>query len=96
MRDFLMKRTLIFISLMTQKASKQSRAKDNHRCLSYRLEQWKNQDITTLLKEAREIQRRLRKSSKVQDERNEKAFCRLMLQGKVKKKPLNLLITTQT
>ena len=76
---------LPFINLMVQKPSRTSKAKENNRFLTDRLKKWNDQDIDGLLGEAREIQRRLVKAEKNIEESNEKAFCRLMLQGKVAK-----------
>ena len=75
--------SIIFITLMTQKPSPKSKAKDNAKFLTARLQKWKDQKINCLLKEAREIQRRLQKQRDAKDQSNEKAFVKLMLAGKV-------------
>ena len=73
----------IFFPLMLQKPSKTSKAKDHTKYLSARLEKWKAGDLKSLIAEGKEIQKRLEKSHKKQRESNEKAFCRLMFEGKV-------------
>ena len=55
---------LIFITIMTQKPSRNSRAKDNSRYLEMRLDKWRDQDIDSLMKECREIQKRLERRNK--------------------------------
>jgi hypothetical protein len=44
---------------------------------------WKSGDLITMMKEARTIQTRLKTAERNKKEVNEKAFCRLMLLGKV-------------
>ena len=73
----------IFLPLMLQKPSKKSKAKDNIKYLQKRLEWWYTGNIKSLLSEAREIQKRLSKGIVKRKETREKAFCRLMLLGKV-------------
>ena len=73
----------IFVPLMLQKPSKTSKAKDHARYLLHRLEKWGNGDLSGIMEECREIQKRLTHKSERKQESSRKAFCRLMLQGKV-------------
>ena len=73
----------IFLPLMLQKPSRKSKAKDNTKYLQKRLEWWYTGNIKSLLSEAREIQKRLSKGISKREEAREKAFCRLMLLGKI-------------
>ena len=75
----------VFMPIMLQKPSKKSKAKDHARFLSSRLEKWSAGDLESLMNECREIQKRLLSPKKRKSESNRKAFCRLMLAGKVKK-----------
>lgn len=75
--------SLIFIALVTQKPSRNSKAKLNKGYLAKRLQLWKNQDIKSLLSERREIQKRLKKTLSKDREAAGKSFTRLMMQGKV-------------
>ena len=74
---------IIFISVMTQKPSRNSKAKENSKYLKERLLRWHNQEIDCLMKEMREIQKRLVKHNKRAQETKEKSFIRLVLQGKI-------------
>ena len=74
----------IFMPIMLQKPSKKSKAKDHARYLATRLERWHAGDLHGLMAECCEIQRRLTMRKKQTQESNRKAFCRLMLLGKVK------------
>ena len=73
-----------FMPIMLQKPSKKSKAKDHARYLAKRLQQWKDGDLHGLMAECREIQKRLTRGKKQKEESSRKAFCRLMLLGKVK------------
>ena len=73
-------------SLLLQKPSRNSKAKDHLKCLEKRLEMWDSGDITSLLAEARVIQNRFRKtagSARRTTEDVARIFARHMLQGKV-------------
>ena len=74
----------VFIPLMLQKPNQRSKAKDHAKYLQIRLEKWKNGALEDLIHEGNEIQKRMLKSKKRTDESNRKAFCRLMLAGKVR------------
>ena len=73
----------IFIPLMLQKPSSKSKAKDHVKYLDRRLKLWNSGDLESIMNENREIQKKLKKSHEKNKESNEKAFCRLMLLGKV-------------
>ena len=73
----------IFIPIMLQKPSPKSKAKQHVMYLTKRLELWKSGDLNALMNEVRVIQKGLKTAERNQKESNEKAFCRLMLLGKV-------------
>ena len=73
----------IFIPIMLQKPSKKSKAKTNEQYLQKRMNWWRQGDIDSIMSECREIQKRLKKNLDQKKEAKEKAFCRLMLLGKV-------------
>ena len=73
----------IFIPIMLQKPGPKSKAKDHAKYLAARLGKWSRGELSSLLEEAREIQARLVKRKFAGDESKRKAFCRLMLMGKV-------------
>ena len=75
----------IFMPLMLQKPSKTSKARDHAKYLQTRLEKWKAGNLKELLDEGIAIQKRITTSLKHKIESNRKAFCRLMLDGKVKR-----------
>ncbi len=75
----------IFIPLMLQKPSAKSKAKENSLYLQKRLQWWIQGDLNSLLAETRVIQTRLKKKNEKKQESKQKAFCRLMLLGKVSK-----------
>ena len=58
----------IFVPIMLQKPSKNSKAKDHAKYLTSRLIKWSNGELDNLLKECHEIQTRLKKSKSRQDE----------------------------
>ena len=71
--------------IMLQKPSKKSKAKDHSKFLSARLQKWSIGDLSSLMAECLEIQRRLTAAKSRKAESDRKAFCRYMLEGKVKK-----------
>ena len=73
----------IFIPLMLQKPAQKSKAKQHVAYLLQRLELWKSGHLVLLMNEVRVIQKRLKTDHKVKKESNAKAFCRLMMVGKV-------------
>lgn len=75
----------VFIPLMLQKPSANSKAKANAKFLADRLVKWSEGDLQGLMDEAREIQVRISQSSKKKEISCHTAFCRLMLLGQVGK-----------
>ena len=79
-----LKACMVLPALLLQKPSRASKAKDHSLKLEKRLTMWREGNILDLLKEGREIQKRLIAShSKRNDDQNAKIFARLILQGKV-------------
>ena len=74
----------IFVPLMLQKPGPKSKAKDHAKYLASRLEMWSQGNLKGLMDECRQIQKRLQAAKARKQESNEKAFCRLMLLGKVR------------
>ena len=68
---------------MLQKPSSKSKARDHTKYLEKRLKQWKDGDLDSILSENREIQRLMKESQDKKQESKLKAFCRLMLVGKM-------------
>ena len=73
--------THIFIPLMLQKPSARSNARDHVSYLGTRLDQWKAGDLEGLLKEGREIQKRLIRKKEGQRKNRMQRFTALMLVG---------------
>ena len=73
----------IFIPLMLQKPSSKSKAKEHSKYLEKRLKLWKEGNLKSILTENREIQKKLKINQDKRKESKEKAFCRLMLIGKL-------------
>jgi hypothetical protein len=73
----------IFLPVMLQKPNRNSKARDHAKYLTSRLDKWKNGNLLELLRECREIQKRLTQNNQAKQESNRKAFVRLMLVGKV-------------
>ena len=73
----------IFIPLMLQKPSPNSKAKENTKYLGTRLQRWKDGKLDSIIGEVREIQKRVKRSDSQISESRSKAFCRLMFVGKV-------------
>ena len=69
---------------MLQKPCQRSKARDHAKYLASRLEKWKKGDIDQLIQEGKEIQKRMLKKKQKAIQSNQKAFCRLMFEGKVK------------
>ena len=75
----------IFIPIMLQKPSRRPTNREKMRYLGDRLKRWKEGDIDSLFSECQEIQKRLRRKNTSNSESDQKAFCRLMLEGKISK-----------
>ena len=73
----------IFVPLMLQKPSAKSKAKDNTKYLSSRLDQWSQGNVNAILSECREIQRKIKRINQTKNFNIRKLFCQRMLEGKV-------------
>ena len=73
---------MIMFPLLLQKPSRSSKCKDHVRYLEKRLSMWQEGQLKLLVSESRAIQNRLTKKKRSSEEQ-EKAFVRLMLQGKI-------------
>ena len=76
----------IFIPLMLQKPSAKSKNRDHKRYLEKRLKWWTESKLDELLDEGRATQKHLSQLSESKRGSELKAFTRLMLQGKLKKR----------
>ena len=74
---------MILPSLLLQKSSRNSKAKDHQLKLTQRLKLWKEGKISDILEEGRNIQRHLKSARPRQPEDKARIFANLMLQGKV-------------
>ena len=74
---------LVFLPLMLQKPSKNSKARDHAKYLAKRLEMWKEGNLQGLLDEANEIQKRLVSAKRASEFNLTKKFTSLMLKGKL-------------
>ena len=70
-------------SLLLQKPSRQSKAKEHHAKLEERFQLWKAGEISLLLKEGRTIQKRLVSGKRRTSEDVSRIFAKLMMEGKV-------------
>ena len=75
----------VFMPTMLQRPTSKSKPRQNSKFLKERLIWWSNGDLDSLIKHCRQIQTQLEKKNNVQVVNNQKAFCRLMLQGRVRK-----------
>ena len=73
----------VFIPIMLQKPSARSKPRDHSKYLSARLNKWNGGDIKAIMKENKEIQKRLQKSHEKKEESRDRAFVRNMLLGKI-------------
>ena len=74
---------MILPSLLLQKPSKTSKAKEHLLKLDERLKLWVNGNFHELLSEGMNIQRKLKFSSASSEQDNAKRFAKLMFQGKI-------------
>jgi len=74
---------MILPSLLLQKPSKTSKAKDHTKCLGERLKLWNEGKLDTLMKECQIIQRKIKTSKNRSSEDVSRIFSRLMFVGKV-------------
>ena len=84
-KNLSLKLAMIFLPLMLQKPSPKSKPHQNTKFLSKRLKWWEDGDLTSIMNENRAIQKKLQSKVKKDEESNSKAFCRLMLVGKIRK-----------
>merc|ERR1712159_192675 len=70
---------------MLQRPTPRSKPHQNSKFLKERLKWWAEGDLDSLMRHCRQIQRQLDKNRKERSENHHKAFCRLMLQGRVRK-----------
>ena len=73
----------IFMPLMLQKPSSNSKARENAKYLESRLKLWSDGKLPLLMEECSEIQKRLVTKLQKRKENKDKAFLQLMLLGKV-------------
>ena len=73
----------IFVPIMLQKPSSKSKPRDHAKYLVSRLERWNQGDITSLMNETNEIQRRMKKTSQQQEQTRHNYFVKLMIFGKI-------------
>ena len=71
--------------VMLQRPTPKSKPWQNAKFLRERLTWWANGDLDSLMKHCQQIQIQLEKKHKEQAVNHQKAFCRLMLQGRVRK-----------
>ena len=82
-RSYTLKALMIMPSLLLQKTSKNSKAKENKQHLQRRMTLWKQNEFETLVKEVITIQTRLTSSKSKEDNNLPKKFASLMQHGKV-------------
>ena len=73
----------IFIPIMTQKPSAKSKPRDHARYLASRLARWEKGDITSLMNECNEIQKRMKSTIRRKEETKHNYFIKLMMYGKI-------------
>ena len=77
---------MLLPTIMLQKPSAKSKAKQHSSALERRLKQWRSGEIGALLRETRQIQSSFTKSSKMSNAASEnlsKRFAKMMMEGKV-------------
>ena len=77
-----MRATIVFIPLMIQKPSRNSKTKDHKYHLNKRLQMWERGQIKDLINEGKMIQKRFQTSQRKTKSNITKAFANLILQGK--------------
>ena len=75
----------VFMPLMLQRPTPRSKPKQNTKYLRERLKLWTEGEIDLIMKQCRQIQAHLNKKQGDTAVNHKKAFCRLMLQGRVQK-----------
>ena len=74
---------MILPNLLLQKPSRTSKAKDHLQKLVDRLNLWKKGEISDLLRECRDIQKKVQSSKRRSSEDSARIFSKLMMQGKI-------------
>ena len=75
---------MILPSLLLQKPSSRSKAKEHAACLARRLTLWRNDEISALMKECRHIQKKLISSKKQRTTEDiARIFAKLVMEGKL-------------
>ena len=75
---------MVLPSLMLQKPTSKSKAKEHSECLLRRLKQWKNRDLEQILKEVRLIQKRFKSNKKTKSTEDiSRIFGKLVMEGKI-------------
>ena len=86
---------MVMPSLLLQRPTIKTKAKDHARCLERRMNKWIEGDFNALVIEGRTIQKAFQSKNKKKVENVSKTFCNFMLKGKVKN-ALRLLETCPT
>ena len=74
---------MILPTIMLQKPSARSKAKDHSRALERRLNLWKNGELELLMKEIRHIQKSFKASRKTRSPEDvARSFSKLVMEGK--------------
>ena len=84
-KDLSLKMAIVFLPLMLQKPTPKSKPRQESKYLQKRLTLWHAGDLTSILNENRTIQKRMQTKVEKAKESRSKAFCRLMLSGKIRK-----------
>ena len=92
---FALKAFMVMPSLLLQRPTIKTKAKDHARCLERRMNKWIEGDFNALVIEERTIQKAFQSKNKKKVENVSKTFCNFMLKGKVKN-ALRLLETCPT
>lgn len=75
----------VFLTLMLQKPSRESKAKKHAEYLQTLLAWWQNGKLDKLMSQCKETQNHIKIPAERKENENRKAHCRFMLQGKVSK-----------
>ena len=84
LNEIAMKAFMILPTLLLQKPSMRSKAKDHSECLQRRIQQWKDGKFEALIQESRFIQNRLSKTWKPRSSEDiARIFSKLIMEGKI-------------
>ena len=84
LENLAIKTLIVFIPLILQKPSKNSKNKDHKEHLKRRLQLWKNGCLQSLINEGREIQKRFQTTKSTANNNISRAFTNLIFQGKIR------------